>query len=162
MNDSSLDEWLTYDATSGLFKWRKSPNRRIPSGSEAGSRVGRRVQLSIAGKRYFAHRVAWFFEYGEWPHGEIDHINGDPFDNRITNLRDVTRSVNAQNLKKARSNSTTGFLGVRFDKNRTRSPYVAALVINGKAMSLGCFRTPQEAHAVYLAAKRIHHEGNTL
>ena len=46
------------------------------------------------GKLIYAHRAAWAIHFGEWPKGEIDHINGDASDNRIINLRVVNRTEN--------------------------------------------------------------------
>lgn len=62
-----------------------------------------------------AHRVAWAIAHGEWPTGQIDHINGDRMDNRISNLRDVSRNENQRNMKLSRRN-TSGTTGVCFDK----------------------------------------------
>lgn len=62
-----------------------------------------------------AHRVAWAIYHGEWPKGSIDHINGDPADNRISNLRDVPQQVNMRNTKR-RSTNTSGVTGVSWFK----------------------------------------------
>jgi len=55
---------------------------------------------------YAAHRVAWAIYYGEWPKQIIDHINGEKSDNRITNLRDVSNSVNMRNTRRHRELGT--------------------------------------------------------
>jgi hypothetical protein len=117
----------------------------------------RRVMLRRRNR--LAHRLAWFLVTGEWPKNTIDHINGNKSDNRWANLRDVAVQTNSQNERRARRNNRSGFLGVR--KNRV-GMYVAAIGIDYGKRHLGSFKTPEEAHAAYIAAKRLHHEGNTL
>ena len=68
----------------------------------------------IFNKHFVAHRVAWALHYGVWPENEIDHINHDRADNRILNLRDVSRRENSINSKPS-ANNTSGFNGVHFD-----------------------------------------------
>jgi hypothetical protein len=71
---------------------------------------GRRAG-NIFGRTYLAHRVAWAVFYGAWPLGEIDHINGNTADNRIDNLRDVSRTVNSRNMPR-RADNKSGATGV--------------------------------------------------
>jgi hypothetical protein len=97
---------------------------------------------------------------GEWPQGEVDHINGVPSDNRWSNLRDVGRTKNAQNIRKPKSNGQSGFLGVSHRKDTGR--YQAFITVERKRKTLGCYATAEAAHAAYLEAKRQLHEGNTL
>lgn len=54
------------------------------------------VKIGINGKTYSAHRLAWFYVYGLWPIGVIDHINGWKFDNRFFNLMETTPRRNAR------------------------------------------------------------------
>jgi hypothetical protein len=71
----------------------------------------------VLGHYLGAHRVLWALHYGTWPVGELDHINGDPADNRIVNLREVTRKVNARNTKRMSTN-TSGIAGINWRENR--------------------------------------------
>ena len=92
-----LKEQLKYIPTTGEFI-RLVTRPRAPKGSVAGTINGRGYRwIRVLNKRYQAHRLAWLFYYGEWPENEIDHINNDKDDNRITNLRDVTHGENQQN-----------------------------------------------------------------
>lgn len=50
------------------------------------------------GKKVLAHRLAWLLYYGDWPKDDIDHINRDRSDNRISNLRQLNRSQNLLNM----------------------------------------------------------------
>ena len=92
------------------------------------------------------------------PAVRVDHIDGNRANNAIANLRDVTRSVNHQNLRRARSDSAHGFLGVSpfFGKWKAR------ITVNRVFQHLGVFDTPEEAHAAYLEAKRRLHVGCTI
>lgn len=89
-----------------------------------------------------AHRVAWAIHYGKWPDKFIDHINGDRFDNRISNLRDVDRVTNNKNAKRRKDNKS-GYSGVYKHKNR----YLAHIRVDGRLKVIGRFDTAEEAHA---------------
>lgn len=154
-----LRELLNYNPDTGEFSWCYS---RVGAKKGAVAGTGRPdgyKSIFVTGFRYLAHRLAWLHSYGEWPTGQIDHINGIKSDNRISNLRDVSCSVNHQNKRAARSdNKASGLLGVF--KNHGR--WSARLEVEGKKINLGSFSTPEEAHAAYLCGKRLHHPGNTL
>jgi hypothetical protein len=147
---------LAYDPETGDFWWRVKPLKgRVQAGDIAGSEFkGGYWGVRIKQAKYPAHRLAWFYVHGRWPEHDIDHINGDRMDNRIANLRDVPRSVNLQNQRRAKAHNALGVLGVRKRGNR-----YAARIDNAH---LGYFDTPEEAHAAYVAAKREMHEGCTL
>ena len=82
--------------------------------------TGKYTYISIYGKRYPAHRLAWLYIYGEWPPDQIDHIDGEPSNNRLDNLRLATNSENQQNRKIA-SNNTSGAKGVCKIGNRFKA-----------------------------------------
>lgn len=153
---------LQYDPDTGRFVW--SSDR--PGGSKAGQEAGHLHStgyryIGIDGRKYRAHRLAWLIVHGRMPEFEIDHINGDPRDNRIVNLRDVRRDVNAQNMRCAPShNKRSGLLGVSWHSQAKR--WKAKLQSGGKAKHLGYFDTPELAYEAYLSAKRAQHEGCTL
>lgn len=154
-----LMERLAYDLAAGHFCWRIAPAKQFPAGTRAGSHNSKGyVVIRTLGGLHLAHRLAWLFVHGAWPAGQIDHINGRRDDNRLSNLRDVSRSVNLQNQRRARSDNSAGLLGVK----RARKGFEARINANGRYLHLGTFETPAAAHAAYLAAKRQHHEGCTL
>lgn len=154
-----LRELLNYDPETGLFTWLARPNRRIRIGASVGTPKERGVlQTRIGGYLYRLHRLAWLYVYGVWPNHDIDHIDGNPSNNAIVNLRDVTRSVNLQNRREAMGhNTTSGVLGVSKAGTRWR----ARISVDGRQLTT-YHDTIEEARAAYLAAKRLHHLGNML
>lgn len=160
-------ELLDYEPETGEFRWRIARSG-VVVGKVAGYKAHNGyMQLKVDYRIYAAHRLAWLHFYGEWPVNEIDHINCVKDDNRIVNLRDVSNQANSQNRREARRMSTpspfsTGLLGTYF--NQRRRCFIANISnpITGKYEYLGRYATAEEAHAVYLEAKRRLHEGNTL
>jgi hypothetical protein len=153
-----LRELFSYDPETGVFT-------RIAGGQ--GARPGRQVgwfdvvgrrEVAVLGKRYKLHRLAWLYVHGKWPSACIDHINGDHGDNRIANLREATQAENMQNLRRARSDSSSGLIGAMPHQGRWRSDIRLA----GKKYYLGVFKTAEEAHLAYVAAKRSLHQFGTL
>jgi hypothetical protein len=120
------------------------------------------VTGTLDGVRFYMHRVAYALGHGVEPSKYIDHINGNPSDNRLCNLRDVDGKLNSQNRRKAPSNNkSSGLLGVTYSpgENRFRA---AIKPTHGKRIHLGCFGSAKEAHEAYLKAKRKLHEGCTI
>lgn len=155
ITQSELKEHLFYDCETGVFTWLKSyKNQHMGKPVGSTDRDGY-LQIKVLKKLYRAHRLAWLFVNGCFPSGQIDHINGMRQDNRITNLREVTFAGNSQNQRIAHKDSTYGLLGV--DKLSHRKLFRARISICGKRKTLGYFKTSEEAHAVYLTAKRTMH-----
>ena len=141
--------------------------RRIDGGrwgrEKAGSVVGSLsssgyLVVTVDGIRLLAHRVAFAIANGEWPHGQIDHIDGNRTNNRLSNLRDVTPSENNQNQRRPRGHTASGFLGV----SRQRCRWKAEIKTGGLRRFLGTFDSPEAAHAAYLSAKREIHPCSTI
>lgn len=135
-------------------KYSKS-NRRIGAIVGVKNKYGY-LTAKLNKKTYCVHRLIWTICNGFIPDGfDIDHINGNRSDNRIENLRLVTRQGNNQNLQHAKSNSKTKLLGACFHKATKK--FVAQIRENGKYKYLGLFDTALEAHNVYLKRKREIH-----
>lgn len=153
-----LQAMLDYDRETGVFTWRTDRSSNAKAGDVAGYLDRGRVKIRVGDKQLLAHRLAWLFVTGEWPTRHIDHFNGNPSDNKFKNLRDVSHAVNLQNQRRARSDNRSGLLGVQIKKGR----FTAVIRIAGTAKFLGAFDSAEEAHEVYLAAKRQMHEGCSL
>jgi len=148
-----LRRLLAYSPETGAITW-KLGRRGVRVGAEAGSinALGYR-QVMVGGRQYLAHRLAYALHYGEWPAGEIDHMNQARSDNRIANLRVVTTAGNAQNRKLFETN-TSGRVGVHWGKKRQK--WVAQFWRDGKQISLGRFSDFSDACAAREAAEREH------
>lgn len=156
---SDLREMLSYDKTTGIFTWKIRPAKAVHVADIAGNtnKFGY-VTIGIKKKIYKAHRLAWFYSYDAWPSGLIDHINGRKNDNRLCNLRVVAADGNSQNIQRPNRRNKSGFLGVIWFQNKWR----ASITIERKTRRLGDYATPEEAHQVYLEAKRKHHKSCTI
>src|SRR5436190_23425691 len=104
LTQEKLKEVLDYDPETGLFTSRVSRGGR-PASARAGCVTTKGyIKLSLCQKRYYAHRLAWLYVYGEWPSKQIDHINCVTDDNRIANLREATSAQNITNSRARRDN----------------------------------------------------------
>ena len=146
LTQERLQEILEYSADTGDFTFRFSRG-----GSREGSVAGSvlkdgYVRISIDYRIYSAHRLAWLYVNGSWPAGDIDHVDGDPSNNRFANLRDVSRAENNRN-KGLHSNNTSGLPGVSFHKQAQR--WQAFISVDGRQRHVGYYDTPEAAHAAY-------------
>jgi HNH endonuclease/AP2 domain len=154
-------EVLDYDPDTGIFRWKVRLSNSIHVGDIAGSPDGEGYLMIRLDNRYYkAHRLAWLYVHGAWPDDQIDHINTDPADNRIANLRQATQLLNKQNSRRSHRDSASRYLGVSWD--RARSKWLAQICVNGQRKNLGRFDTEEAAYAAYLAAKAAIHPFSTL
>lgn len=150
-----LKRELFYNPDTGIFT-RLRTHRNVRAGDIAGCDNGGYLRIRVGSRKYYSHRVAWFYMTGAWPDGEIDHINGDKADNRWSNLRVVDRCTNMQNQWRAhKRNKSTGLLGAYV----VNGQFIASITANGKQRYLGTFQSAQEAHMAYLQAKQKLHRG---
>lgn len=152
-------ERISYNPENGEFRWAIS-DRGIAKGRLAGcvSRAGYLV-IKVNRKQVRANRLAIFLSNGEWPAGEVDHINGDKLDNRLENLRVTDRAGNSQNRRKAhRDHHSCGLQGVAWNKQHRR--WQAKIMANKVRYHIGYYNDPAVAHQAYLEAKsRLHING---
>lgn len=155
-----LRELVCYDPETGVFT-RVAGNRSDLHGHKARpTGKDKYPKMALDGVKYSCHRLAWFWVHKEWPQEEVDHINGDRTDNRISNLRAVSRLLNAQNIRTLNRKNTSGFTGVSFAKDKGK--WVVRIKTPGKYRHVGYFSSKEEAGAAYVEAKRRFHEGCTL
>lgn len=151
---ASLRAKYAYDPDTGVVT-RRVRLYRWPAGTEVGTLDD---DGYLRWKRRDGHcpltHLIWVLYYGQFPILEIDHINGDRADNRISNLREVTRSQQMMN-RGTFANKRVPFKGVSIDKRY--GTYRASIQANGRWRHLGTFKTPEEAHAAYAAASELYH-----
>ncbi len=158
-----LRELLTYDPDTGALHWLHRAEKWFSGKTRDRSISASGWNKKFAGKAAFtavdtedricgrllntamrAHVVAFALHSGEWPEDEIDHINGDPSDNRASNLRLVSHAENMRNLKICVKN-TSGIMGVGLDK--WTGKWRALITVGGKRHCLGRFFTKESAIA---------------
>lgn len=173
ITQESLSQFLDYDPETGIFFWKERQNnhfKSIRSMKMWNKRYSKTVagtvdthgyiQIRINYKLYLAHKLAWLFCYGVYPNNQLDHINCNRKDNRINNLRLVTKFENAQNSK-IRHNNKSGYKGVSWHQHVQK--WTAQIQCNKKHIHLGYYATPEEAYAAYCkAAADLHGEYHRL
>ncbi len=152
---------LTQDQIKELFDYQdgfliyKNNGLRTKVGQKVGWKNGNGyLRTDINMKKFYVHRLIWMFFYGDPSDKLVDHIDRDKSNNRIENLRLVDKSLNGLNRHKARSDSTTGLIGVLSGKTRKgTNQFTAKLTVNGNTVFQKTFKTAVEAHNAYLNAK---------
>ena len=146
-----LIELLDYDLESGKLYWKggypsngRSGKRALNCAGSQGYRVGR-----FKSRLVMAHRVLFCLAHGFYP-PHIDHINGVRYDNRISNLRAASHSINNRNME-TRSDNTSGVVGVSYYKRDGN--WQANITLSGKTRHLGYFGTKEDAIAARKAAE---------
>lgn len=144
LTQERLRAFVHYCPETGKFtriKGRRGVGQEIRSVATNGYLMGR-----VDTTRYLLHRLAWLYVHGCWP-GELDHINRDKADNRISNLREATRSQNNANSP---TRAVSGFRGVV----KVKWGFRASATVKGKFVYLGLHETAEQAHAAYLTYAR--------
>ncbi len=136
-------ELLDYDPETGVLRWKSKVSVSVKVGAVAGH-----IQKLKNGKRYWRiridytnyqlHRVIWLIVYGRWCSGQIDHIDGNGLNNKLSNIREVTNKENARNIRRT-SRNTSGATGVCWNKKNKR--WRAAIVVDGVKKHLGRLKT---------------------
>lgn len=159
-----LKTFLSYDKDTGIFTWKARYLANTPIGQVAGNVQGTLpdagyVQISLLGKLYSAHRLAWLYVYGKFPDKQLDHKDHNRTNNSINNLREATQHVNMKNKSMYYTNSS-GYAGVEPHGNNWK----ARIGVNGTKVLLGVFNTYEEAVAAKKAGEKLlaYHENHGL
>ena len=146
---ADLHRVLRLDPETGKLYNRvdRGRNGRSPAGAEAGSlHKNGFIELMVLGQRIKGHRVAFALHHGRWPEKLIDHINGDPADNRPCNLREATETENRRNQGIGKRNKS-GIKGVHWRADRNW--WQAHINIGKKCMYIGRYHSLEEAEFAY-------------
>lgn len=142
LTQSRLKEVLSYDKITGEFHWKLARGCRA-AGSRAGFDTGRGyLKARVDETEYYLHRLAWLYAHGQFPPKDIDHINGDRTDNRMCNLRAVSRQENHKNRGVVKANKS-GRIGVFW--NTQRKKWTARIKVWGVSHNLGDFDDVESA-----------------
>lgn len=147
--------FVEYCPRTGEVRWKQTHSRKAVKGEIADYRAttGYRV-VYLQGRWLYSHRIAWASAWGKWPPGVIDHINGDPGDNRWGNIRLANRSQNQANHKR-RCDSSSGIKGVGWNKQQNK--WQATVKLYGKVHHGGFFDTIESAgEAVKKLRLKVH------
>lgn len=159
-----LRQLLRYEPDTGLLFWRERPVEMFSSSARHkgwNARCAGKLALStnhnagykcgpVNNKLLLAHRVVVALVRGEWPSGEVDHINGDRSDNRWENLRVVSHADNSRNRAMSQRNSS-GAMGVYW--NPVNQNWTAEIKHEGAKRHLGSFQSIREAKAARVRAQ---------
>jgi hypothetical protein len=150
---TEIKEYFSYDPITGEVTWKKQKGT-AKAGQICNTKHSTGYYTVIFKKhRLMVHRIAWILHYGTDP-SIIDHINRIKNDNRISNLREVTKQENAENKDCKRKDSKQLYTGI---EELPSGKFRARIVIKGKRKSLGTYKTAEEAHKVFLEYKETFH-----
>jgi hypothetical protein len=164
---TELAQLLRFDPELGLLTWLPRPRHMFTSDKQYGTwntrfankqaftHIGRDGYYCgcIHGSVYKTHRVGWTLYHGEWPADYLDHINGVRTDNRIENLRSVTRGENSKNRRLYKKNNT-GHNGISWRESTKK--WIVQIQSGGTKMHLGVFTKLDDAVAARLEADVTH------
>jgi hypothetical protein len=158
-----LRECFAYDGETGNLIWRVRPPQHFATqracstfnaryaGTVAGSKSRSCVSVKVLDRLHKAHRIVWALTHGAWPTETLDHVNRDPHDNRVANLRRASNRQNQYNRGPNRNN-TSGYKGVSYFVRNDK--WGAQIYRDKKAVFLGLYDTPEGAAAAYDRAAR--------
>lgn len=152
LTQERLKEVVRYDRRTGGFYWKVSTGKASRGAVAGHTDSAGYTKISIDGRKYFAHRLAWFYVWGKWPEKNIDHKDLCRSNNKLSNLRDVCQSLNGLNGPR-RKNNSSGYTGVSYD---TRRGYWVAYINQGfRKKHLGSFKDPRDAAKARAAAHKF-------
>lgn len=146
-----IQQLFNYNSETGDLKWKRAPYTKSKKGLIVRTKRNGYYTVKIYGKDYLVHRIIWLYVYGYFPENDIDHIDRNRINNKISNLREVSRQCNQRNVG-LRRNNKTGIIGISF--NTINFVWLASISVNNKYYNLGQYRDYTEAVCVRLAAEQ--------
>lgn len=153
ITQAELKDLLHYNPETGDFVWLVNRTNGIKVGNFAGCFRGSYRVISIKNVSYAAHRLAFLYMAGRFPHEYIDHINGVKSDNRWVNLREATNGENQYN--RSGTGSNCGIKNVTYVQSRNR--FQVSLKVSGKEKFIGYFEDIELAELVSIEAREKYH-----
>lgn len=152
LTQEKLKDILWYEKDTGEFIWKVDYSNvsRFDTAGYVDDKGYRKIEINH--KPYFAHRLAWLYEYGEFPNGVVDHIDRNPSNNAISNLRIATRSQNAFNRPASKNNKLK-----RKNIYERKGKFMVQLRVNYKLMHFGTFEDLELAELVAIEAREKYH-----
>lgn len=148
-----VKDLLAYNPDTGLLTWKMSRRGTVKAGGIAGTvNDDGYIRVKVKQKFYPSHRIAWFIYHGQQPEGQLDHIDNDKTNNRISNLRLATPIQNNQNIGKT-SSCTSGVKNVTWQKGA----WQVVIKVNGKPMYFGRFQNLFEARERAIEVRKRYH-----
>jgi len=150
ITEEELKYKLQYNKFTGLFYWKIKTTKTIP-GQLASWINGNRIKITINGTNFFAHRLAWLYEYGYCSEYFIDHKNKIPYNNWISNLREISHACNIRNCNVGKNNKS-GITGISWYESR--KCWTVNIYVNGKNKWLGNFKQLKDAAKIRWEAEK--------
>ena len=151
LTQEEVREHLDYNPETGELRWKKRKRGRKRGVVVGSTSVAGYLRIRINKKLYYSHRLIWLWVYGYFPETDIDHIDRDPSNNRLSNLREVSRICNQRNCGLDPRNKS-GVKGVCWETRYGK--WKSAINVDHKEKFLGRFEDFTEADAHRLAAEQ--------
>jgi hypothetical protein len=152
LSQDKLKSLLQYDKDTGYFYWKQN-RQKVKIGNVAGHNAKNGYcYIMIDGKSYRSHRLVWLYVYGNFPKHQIDHINRNKLDNRLENLREASKEINARN-KGLRKTNKSGVTGVYWSK--TCGKWIAKISALEKSYTIGRYDNFYDAVKARAAKQEI-------
>lgn len=152
LSHSELLRLVSYDPETGILTRKVRTSNRVKVGDLVGSPSGNGYLMArIGGVVGYIHQFVWFYVHGIWPDHDIDHKDRNRQNNRAGNLRRATESQNSGNSP-VHKDSKSGIKGV----HPKRDGWCAQIMCQGQRVTLGSFKTKEDAAAAYaMAANKL-------
>lgn len=149
-----LNKNIEYNKKTGILFWKKKIGRGLANQKCGNIGSDGYVRLGIMNKSYKLHRIIWLLENNSWPEKELDHLDGNKNNNKIENLRDVSKRVNLCNFEIHRKGKQAG---VVFDKKKKL--YRSRINYNKTQIYLGRYKQKEKAVYIYQSIFKIIENG---
>ena len=152
-NLTQADLLEMFEYRDGNLVWKKHRTRKLVGKNVGYVQTNGYTRINLKSGIYYLHRLIFLYHFGRWPTNQIDHIDGNPKNNCIENLREATNSQNNHNKAKP-TNNTSGYKGVSYCKAAKK--WETYITIDRKRKYLGLFECPKEA-AKHVSQQRSNH-----